>query len=172
MRSFLSFSRFSLLLAALDHSSAIRMERYQRAVDEASDLNELMEVVRRIYREDVEGGHITIFSEMVGASLAHPELGPELIARSEPWLDFVEGAILKAGGDSPLFRLIPPRELAYAIICFYLGVNLMTQLDDDRSRVEGLFDLAGRMAPLISPLLQATFMPSTYSVAAGTSSSR
>lgn len=142
-----------LLLAALDHSSDIRMERYARAVEEASGLEELMATARQIYREDVEGGHITVFSEMVGASLAHPELGPELIARSEPWLDFVEGAIRKAAGDSPLLQLLPSREIAYAVICFYLGVNLMTQLDEDTSRVESLFELAERLAPVASPML-------------------
>ena len=144
----------NLLLAALDHSSDIRMRRYTQAVDKASSVEELMEVARQIYREDVEGGHITIFSEMVAASLAHRELGPELVARSEPWLDFVEGAIRKAAGDSPLLQLFPPREIAYAVICFYLGVNLMTQLDIDNSRVEALFELANRLAPVVSPMLQ------------------
>jgi hypothetical protein len=49
---------------------------------------------------------------------------------------------------------LPAREIGYAILCFYLGVNLMTQLDDDNSRVESLFELAGRLAPLVSPMLQ------------------
>jgi AcrR family transcriptional regulator len=142
-----------LLLAALDHSSEIRMRRYSNAADEASNLEELMEVARQIYREDVEGGHITIFSEMVAASLAHRELGPELIARSGPWLDFVEDAIRKAAGDSPLLQLLPPRELAYAVICFYLGVNVMTQLDRDNARINELFELANRLAPLVAPML-------------------
>jgi len=141
-----------LLLAALDHSSDIRMRRYTQAVDEASGLEELMEVARHIYREDVEGGHITIFSELVAASLTHRELGPELVARAEPWLDFVEGAVRKAAGDSPLLQVLPPRELAYGILCFYLGVNLMTQLDPGSKRVEGLFDLANRFAPLVAPM--------------------
>lgn len=144
-----------LLLAALDHSSEIRMERYAQAVDEASNLEELMAVARRIYREDVEGGHITIFSEMVAASLAHRELGPELVARAEPWLDFVEGAIKKAAGASPLLQVLPPRDIAYAVICFYLGVNLMTQLDTDNKRVEALFELANSLAPMIAPMLEA-----------------
>ena len=143
-----------LLLAALDHSSEIRMTRYAQAVDAASDVEELMVVARQIYREDVEGGHITIFSEMVAASLAHRELGPELIARAEPWLDFVEGAVRKAAGDSPLLQIVPPREIAYAILCFYLGVNLMTQLDADTSRVEGLFELANQLAPAVAPMLR------------------
>ena len=142
-----------LLLAALDHSSETRMARYSQAVEEAADLEELVAVARRIYREDVEGGHITIFSEMVAASLAHRELGPELVARSEPWLDFVEAAIKKAAGDSPLLTLIPPKEIAYAIICFYLGVNLMTQLEENDSRIERLFELAESVTPLVAPLL-------------------
>lgn len=142
-----------LLLAALDHSSAIRMERYERAVEEASDLEELTAVARRIYEEDRAGGHITIFSEMVAASLAHPELRAELVARSEPWLAFVEGAIRKAAGESPVLQILPPREIAYAVICFYLGVNLMTQLESDNSRVEALFELANRLAPVVGPML-------------------
>lgn len=127
---------------------------YTEAVEKASTLEELMAVTRQIYREDVEGGHITIFTEMVAASLAHGELAPELIVRSEPWLDFVEGAIRKAAGDTPLFQLLPAREIAYAILCFYLGVNLMTQLNEDTSRVESLFEFAGRLAPMVNPLLQ------------------
>ena len=142
-----------LLLAALDHSSETRMRRYAQALEDATTLEELTAVARQIYREDVAGGHITIFTEMIAASLAHPELGPELVARAEPWLDFVEGAIRKAAGDSPLLQLAPPREIAYAIICFYLGVNLMTQLDEDDSRIEGLFDLAARLAPVVSPMI-------------------
>jgi hypothetical protein len=90
----------------------------------------------------------------VAASLAHRELGPELIARSEPWLDFVEDAIKKASGDSPLLQLLPPRELAYAVICFYLGVNVMTQLDKDNTRINELFELANRLGPLAAPMLR------------------
>ncbi len=142
-----------LLLAALDHSSEIRMRRYSEAVEKAKDLEELLAVARQIYREDVEGGHITIFTEMVAASLAHRELGPELVARAEPWLDFVERAIRKGLGDNPLLQLIPPREIAYSVLCFYLGVNVMTQLEPESKRVDGLFDLANRFAPLVGPML-------------------
>ncbi len=142
-----------LLLAALDHSSEIRMRRYSEAVEKAKDLEELLAVARQIYREDVEGGHITIFTEMVAASLAHRELAPELVARAEPWLDFVEGAIRKGLGDNPLLQLVPPREIAYSVLCFYLGVNVMTQLEPESKRVDGLFDLANQFAPVVGPLL-------------------
>lgn len=144
-----------LLLAALDHSSEIRMQRYTQVVEQASGLEDLMQVSKQIYKEDVEGGHITIFTELVAASLAHRELGPELISRAEPWLDFVEAAIRRAAGDSPLIQLLPPREIAYGILCFYLGVNLMTQLDPKTKRVESLFDLANQFAPMVAPMFRS-----------------
>lgn len=143
-----------LLLAALDHSSAIRMGRYTEALEAANGLEEVVRVAQRIYREDVEGGHITVFTEMVAASLEHRELAPELIARSRPWIDFVEGAITKVAGDNPLLGLLPPRDLAYAVICFYLGVNVMTHLDEDSARVEALFAAAQRLAPLLAPMFE------------------
>lgn len=142
-----------LLLAALDHSSAQRMGHYEAALEDASTLDEVVALARRIYRQDVRGGHITVFTEMVGASLARPELGPELVARVEPWIAFVERALEKVAGDNPLLQLVPRRDVAYAVVCFYLGVNVMTHLHDDE-RVEELFDLAGALAPALAPFVK------------------
>lgn len=144
----------ALLLAALDYTSSVRMAEYERAVELAQTLEDLAAVAMKIYREDIEAGHITVFSELVGGSLAHPELGPEIVARAEPWLDFVEGAMKKVLTGSPIEALLPTREIAYAVLAFYLGVNLLTHLDPDRSRIEGLFQAAAQLAPLVSPLLQ------------------
>jgi AcrR family transcriptional regulator len=144
-----------LLLAALDHSAEIRMARYRTAIDDAETLEDLARLAGRIYREDLEGGHITVFSELIAASLSKPELRPEIIARAEPWLEFVESSLNKVLGDSPIAELLPTKDLAYALISFYLGLNLMTQLEADRSRIDELFALAERVAPIISPLLRS-----------------
>jgi AcrR family transcriptional regulator len=136
-----------LLLAALDRSSEHRMTAYREAVAGARTLEELVEVANEIYRADLEGGHITLLSELVGASIARPELRKEIVERTEPWIDFVERTLERVIGGSPLAKLLPPRELAYAAITFYLGVNLFTHLDADRTRTEALFALAGRVAP-------------------------
>ncbi|GAB3961996.1 hypothetical protein [Streptomyces sparsus] len=50
-------------------------------------------------------------------------------------------------GGSPLAALIPPRDAANAAITFYLGVNLFTVLDTDRSRTDAVFAIARRLAP-------------------------
>jgi AcrR family transcriptional regulator len=136
-----------LLLAALDRSAEQRMAAHQKAVAGAKTLEDLVEVATTIYRTDIEGGHITLFTELVGASIARPELREEIVVRAEPWIDFVEETLERVIGGSPLAKLMPPRDLAYAAITFYLGVNMFTHLDADRTRTEALFALAGRVAP-------------------------
>ena len=136
-----------LLLAALDRSSAERMEMYRELAGQAGTLEELVEVATRIYRTDLERGYIAEFSELVAAAVTKPELRAEINQRSQPWIDFIAGEWDRVLGGSPLARLLPAREVAYAAIAFYLGVNLFSVLDEDHSRTEGVFDLAGALAP-------------------------
>lgn len=136
-----------LLLAALDQSAEERMAAHRVTVAGAKTLEDLVEAAHTIYRTDVEGGHITLFTELVGAGIARPELREEIVTRSEPWIEFVEQTLDRVIGGTPLARLMPPRDLAYAAVTFYLGVNLFTHLDADRTRTEAMFGLAARVAP-------------------------
>jgi len=142
----------TLLLAALDRTSAGRMERYEEAVSRAATLAEMLEVAREVFEEDLRSGHITVLSELIAGSLAHPELGPRVVERMEPWIDFAERSIGKILDDTPLAGLLPTRDLAFAVVAFYLGVDLLTQLDGDRSRVDRLFDLGAHTLPLLANL--------------------
>ena len=139
-----------LLLAALDKSSSERLVRYRDAVERATTPIELAEVAREIYREDFEGGHITLFSELIAAGLSHPELRPEIMVRAEPWLEFVRDTFEDAFGGTSFSDVLPGEDVAFALIAFYLGINLLTLLESDRSRVDSLFDLAVRSAPMLS----------------------
>ncbi|MFH8368812.1 TetR/AcrR family transcriptional regulator [Streptomyces sp. NPDC018031] len=136
-----------LLLAALDRSSAERMALHSATIKDVRTLEELAEAATRIYRDDLEGGHITLFTELVAAAVAKPELREEVSRRAEPWLEFVETTLDRVIGGTPLARLTPPRDLANAAITFYLGVNLFTVLDTDRSRTESVFAMVQRLAP-------------------------
>ncbi|MFE1103998.1 TetR/AcrR family transcriptional regulator [Nocardiopsis alba] len=136
-----------LLLAALDRSSAERMTMYREEASRARTLEELVEVATRIYRTDLERGYITEFSELVAAAVTKPELREEIRWRSEPWIDFIADEWERVVGGSPLGGLLPAREVAYGALTFYLGVNLFSVLDEDASRTEAVFDLAGRLAP-------------------------
>lgn len=136
-----------LLLAALDRSSAERMAMHQEVAARADTLEELVEAAMRIYRTDMELGYITEFSELVAAAVTKPELRAPIRERSEPWIAFIEREWDRVLGGSALGRLLPAREVAYGAITFYLGVNLFSVLDEDRSRTEAVFDLAGSLAP-------------------------
>jgi AcrR family transcriptional regulator len=140
----------ALLLAALDKTSAERLQRYRKAVDEASTAEELAEVAATVYAEDRDRGHMTVVSQMVAGSVSRRELAREVVARMEPWIELCEDALRKALATSPANEVVPLRDLAYAVVTFYLGLNLLTHLDEDRERTEAVVARLQALAPLLS----------------------
>lgn len=142
-----------LLLAALDRTSAERMARYREAFRAPGSIADRIQMATELYREDLRTGHITVISELIAGSLARPDLGPEVVARMEPWVELVEGVLADLLAGSLLAGVIQPRPLAFGIIALYLGVDLLSHLDHDHSRAEALFETAGRFAPLLAPVM-------------------
>ncbi|MQA99113.1 MAG: TetR family transcriptional regulator [Actinobacteria bacterium] len=141
-----------LLLAALDRAAMERREHYEEAMRDAADARDLIEVAARLYREDLEAGHITVLSELIAGSLTEPSLGPEIVARMQPWIDLAEGAIARAIEGTFVRELVQPRDLAFALVALYLGVDLLTQLDGDHARAESLFEVGRRLTVTMSML--------------------
>lgn len=139
----------ALLLAALDHTSAERLDRYGTAVDEAETVEELISVAARVHSEDRATGHTTVVAQMIAGSVARPELAPELVARMEPWIDLCERALGKGFTRLGLTPPVPLRDVAYAVVTFYLGVNLLTHLDEART-TDRLFTRLHELAPLVA----------------------
>ena len=144
-----------LLLAALDRTSEERLARYREAVGEASSLEDLFDVATRVYREDLEAGHMTIVSEMIAGSMAHPELKQEIVTRLEPWVELAQDAIGRALGSSPFREALPERPLAYGLVAFYTGLNMLANLDPDSTEIEALLEAGSRLAPFAGAILQA-----------------
>lgn len=143
----------NVLLAGLDLVSERRMTAYGPALEAAGTLAELAALAADIYREDLENGYVTVLGEMVAGAVADPELGREVVARIEPWIEMVQGKIQSLAAGSMFEPLIPSGDLAFAIVALYLGVDMLSHLDKDRSRAESLLALAARIAPLAQPLL-------------------
>ena len=142
----------SLLLAALDHTSEERFERYRSAIEDADTVEELVSVVTQLYAEDRDSGHMTVVSQMVAGSVARRELAPAMLERMERWIDLCEAALEKLRDRTGLPELMPTRDAAYAIVTFYLGVNLLTHLDEDHARTDALFSRVQSVAPLLASL--------------------
>jgi AcrR family transcriptional regulator len=143
----------NLLLAALDVVSARRMAAYGSAFERAQTVPELARLAREIYAEDLENGYVTVLGEMVAAGVSNAELGAEVVARLEPWIEMVERKLRELTSGSPLESLIPPRDFAFAIIALYLGMDMLSHLEGDPARAESLLDLGVRYAPLVGALL-------------------
>jgi AcrR family transcriptional regulator len=136
-----------LLLAALDLTSNRRLERYRDALAAVSGLEQMVQTAAELYREDRESGHMTVVSQLVSGSLARRELAPQVLACMEPWLEFARETIERAVAGTPLAGLVPVEEAASAVITFYLGVNLLSNLDGG-GRTDALFAHLDTVAPL------------------------
>lgn len=144
-----------LLLAALDLVSARRMRAYEPAFEQARTVVELAALAREIYAEDLENGYVTVLGEMVAGGITSTELGAEVAARLQPWTDMLERKVRVLVAGSLLEPIVPAREVAFAIVALYLGIDMLSQLDGDHARAESLLDLGVRYAPLAEALLPA-----------------
>jgi AcrR family transcriptional regulator len=143
----------SALLAALDLVSERRMRAYKPAFERAQTVAELAALAREIYREDLENGYVTVLGEMVAGGVSDRELGRLVVARMQPWVEMVERKVRALIEDSLFESMAPPRDLAFAIIALYLGIDMLSHLDGDHARAESLLDLGARAAALAQALL-------------------
>ncbi|MGH9195893.1 MAG: TetR/AcrR family transcriptional regulator [Acidimicrobiia bacterium] len=151
----------SLMLAALDAAAGDAMKRYRDALEktaETSDATELIERAIALYREDLDSGHITLLTELVGAGLSHPDLADGLIKRMEPWIGFAEEAIVRVIKDSflePILSAVSLRTAATAVVAMYLGVDVFLRLDSSGKMSKDLFKAAETLKPFVGGALGA-----------------
>ena len=138
------------LLAALDRTSANRMLAYRDAAAEATNVEALVQVATEIFHEDLASGHIKILAELIAGASADPALGPEIVERIAPWIDFAREEIERVSAGSPLAQLVPAEDAAYAIVAQFLGLELLTHLDGNAQRAERLFALAAGFSSIAS----------------------
>src|SRR3954454_17241179 len=139
-----------LLLAALEASSAERLAVYRAALADTTTVEAAIERMTELYGDDIAGGHVTVLAELVGASLAHPELAAQLLERMEPWFAFSRETIERLLGGTPLVQLVPVREASFVVVALFLGLNLLNRLDPEGTETQQLFDALERAAPLFS----------------------
>ncbi|MFC1409953.1 TetR/AcrR family transcriptional regulator [Streptacidiphilus sp. N1-12] len=138
-----------LHLAALDAVSAARDTRYRAMVEESHGLSALVRAARAVFDEDLDQGHVTVLVEMIAAAQFNPELRPEVAARIRPWRAFAADSMKDALAGSPAARLLPPDELAHAVVAMYLGLEMLANLEGEREPALALFDRAGKIASLL-----------------------
>ena len=156
----------SLLLEAFRTTSDEQVARYRAAASEVSSISDLVGIARRLHDEDLESGAVTAVTQLM-ASATGPEDGRAILDRFEQWIGLIEEALRQAI-QGPLEDMVPVREAAYAISAMFLGIELLTRLDPERSEADAVFEMMAnlsRVVEQIAPLLTAMGLPAIHPAA-------
>jgi AcrR family transcriptional regulator len=137
-----------LLQEAFAEASRRQIEKYRAAAAEVSSLSDLVRIARRLHDEDLESGAVAAVTQLMAAA-SGPEERAALLERFDGWIRLVEEALERAMSGSPLSSVAPVREAAYAICAMFLGIELMTRLDPERSEADAVFGMMETIAGLV-----------------------
>ena len=144
-----------LMIAALHDFSERRLERYREALEGVTTISALVATMTRLYDEDARGGEVTAVQEIVAGSSSSAALGRRVVELLDPWSAFAEEVMARLLRGTPFELVLPAREVAYALVALYFGVETLAHLDPDRAKTQALFDAGSRLAPLFDMLLQS-----------------
>jgi hypothetical protein len=119
-------------------------------------LADLVRIARRLHGEDLASGATTTVTQMMAAA-TDPERGGVLLDRFDLWIGLVQEALEQAAAQYPVAAVVPPREAAYAICAMFLGIELMSRLDPERSEAEPVFDMMETTAGLVEQFAPTVF---------------
>ncbi|MCA1834402.1 MAG: TetR/AcrR family transcriptional regulator [Actinomycetota bacterium] len=139
----------ALLVEAFRNMSEAQVAKYRAAAAEVRTLTDLVEIARRLHAEDLESGSVTAVTQLMAAAVSDEDVGKVILDRFQDWIALVEEALKGALADQPLGGLVPARQAAYAIAGMFLGIELISRLDPERSEAEAVFDMMGSMAQLV-----------------------
>ena len=136
----------ALLVEALKQSSAERLSRYQKALPQADNLQDVVTQNEKLYAED--SAHLALLTELTGGITAAPELRQGIADATAPWLEYVETQIAEVTKDLPFGAMLPQSDLADLVFSIVIGVELRNKIDDSPDRSARLFRLARLAAGL------------------------
>ena len=143
-----------LLVAATQMLSEQRLSRYRDRVAEVRTLSELAAVAGELHEQDIRDGQVTVLAQMLAGASSFPEIAGDLMAVFQPWIDLVDGVVQRLLPDSPLTALIRTDDVAYTVAALFVGLELLTALDDDREREQRLFAMFEAAAALAEGMMR------------------
>ena len=149
----------NLLLEAFRQTSDAQVARYREAAAEVRSLSDLVAIARRLHDDDIASGSVAAVTQLMAAAASDPELGRAILDRFQEWISLVEEALERAVGGTVLASVVPTHQAAYAVAALFLGVELMTRLDPERSEADAVFDMMANMAQVIEQLAPALLPP-------------
>jgi AcrR family transcriptional regulator len=142
-----------LFVAALEATSATRMEGYLPRLAAVTSFEDLVRTGRELLDEDIAAGHITVLAELMAAAIPDPAMGARIGELLQPWVRLTQDTIDRFVRGTFLEPMVQTRAIAEALVAFYLGMEMLYHLDRDRSRIDALFGMFSALAPVAAPFL-------------------
>jgi AcrR family transcriptional regulator len=139
-----------LFSSTMRHVSDGRMERYREQVLEPTSAVELLERLRALHDEDVRSGHISAVQELIAAG--SDPVTEQIRTEIRRWQDLAEQVIGTLVARTPFAAFVPVRQAAEAVIAFYLGLEMLEQIDPDPARSDAFFTSAQPAAAFLDTL--------------------
>jgi AcrR family transcriptional regulator len=141
-----------LLVATMRFTSEQRIARYLERTADITTAGDLIATLRELYTEDADTGHIAAVQELVAGAGSSSRLSEQVRALVRRWEDLAADVIGRFVAGTPLELLLPLRAVAIAAVAFYLGIEMLSHLDSDRSRPETVFEAATGAAAMVDAL--------------------
>ncbi|WP_354638530.1 TetR/AcrR family transcriptional regulator [Kitasatospora camelliae] len=135
-----------LVVATLIHTCEARARRYRSELSGVDRGARVVELLRELYDEDTESGHIAAVQEIYAGARPDSRVAERLLLETRRWEELAEEVLTTLLRGKPLASLVEVPVVASAAVAFYLGMETLTHLDGDRSRPAQLFDQAARLA--------------------------
>jgi len=135
-----------LLVAAFERSSLEQLAAYRGTVKGISTLSDLFSAVRERLDEDLASGHVRVLAELIGASSIDPTLRAKVLELFTPWIELTKETMTRVLATSGFDLFLPAEQVAYGVVCLFLGMQQMVTLTDDAQPVLAMFDTAHRFA--------------------------
>lgn len=144
-----------LLLAALQRANDRRMDRYRSRLESCGSLADVVAVAVDLHCSDANDTDHMALTAIVAGWSASSDVGKRIVEILQPWDDLVEGALRRSLDGTPIGQLVPTGDLAHAVSCLFLGIEMMNRLDPADRRAESLFESLAAAAELSGPFLEA-----------------
>ena len=137
------------LIATIERSSRLQVERYRERIEGITELGDLVAVAAELHAEDIERGSITMVAQLMAGASSDPEMGQAIVAAFEPWIALVETALRQVFAGSPIEIFLPYGDLAYGISALFLGLELLSKLDPDHDKDERIFSMMNMVSGML-----------------------
>lgn len=141
-----------LLAATLTHTSQARAQRYRAALSGTDRAVRAVEVLRELYDEDTETGHIAAVQEIYAGARPGSPLAAQLAIETRCWEELAEELLTTLLRGKPLASALRAPVVASAAVALYLGMENLTHLEGDQSRPAAFFDQATRLAAIFDKI--------------------